>query len=209
MKVEDSGNFKRLIVRPVHRDEIFRFNEVLDEYHWLGHRLVGEVMRYVALEDERVVKVVGFGSGALSLAARDPYIGWKPDIQFCGLRYVTNNQRFCVLPNESRPNLTSAIRSRVLRMLSSDFLHVYGHPVLLVATFTNSMRHVGTCYKAANFLRAGETLGYGRRNGAYVHHGQKKTCWLYPLHKDAAKIPASVPSQSFTTKQEFSSFGSC
>ncbi|CAG4902577.1 unnamed protein product, partial [Acidithrix sp. C25] len=34
----------------------------------------------------------------------------------------------------------------------------------------------------------GESLGYGRRNGTYVHHGQKKTCWLYPLQKNAPAI---------------------
>ena len=53
------------------------------------------------------------------------------------------------------------------------------------------MRHVGTCYKAANFLQVGNTLGYARWNGAFVHHGYKKTCWLYPLHKNAATILAS------------------
>ncbi len=188
MKAYPSENFGRLVVRPVRRDEVSRFNRLLDEHHWLGHNLVGEVIRYIALEDERVVALVGFGSAALSLGARDRYIGWKPEIQFRRLRYVTNNQRFCVLPGQSRPNLASAVLSRVLRRLSSDFVHIYGHPVLLVETFTDPMRHAGTCYKAANFTRVGESLGYGRRNGAYVHHGQKKTCWLYPLQKNAAAI---------------------
>ena len=45
--------------------------------------------------------------------------------------------------------------------------------------------------KAANFLQVGNTLGYARWNGAFVHHGYKKTCWLYPLHKNAATILAS------------------
>lgn len=188
MKAHPSENFGRLVVRPARRDEVPSFNRLLDEHHWLGHNLVGEVVRYIALEDERVVALVGFGSAALSLGARDRYIGWKPEIQFRRLRYVTNNQRFCVLPGQSRPNLASAVLSRVLRRLSSDFVHSYGHPVLLVETFTDPMRHAGTCYKAANFTQVGESLGYGRRNGAYIHHGQKKTCWLYPLQKNAAAI---------------------
>ena len=191
MKPYPSEHFQSLIVRPVRGDEVHRFNDLLDEHHWLGHNLVGEVMRYIALEDERVVAVVGFGSAALSLGARDRYIGWKPEMQFRRLRFVTNNQRFCVLAGQSRPNLASAVLSRVLHRLSSDFVHTYGHPVLLVETFTDPMRHAGTCYKAANFTRVGESLGYARRNGAYIHHGQKKACWLYPLQKNAAAILSS------------------
>ena len=117
MKPYPSEHFQSLIVRPVRGDEVNRFNDLLDEHHWLGHNLVGEVMRYIALEDERVVAVVGFGSAALSLGVRDRYIGWKPEMQFRRLRFVTNNQRFCVLPGQSRPNLASAVLSRVLHRL--------------------------------------------------------------------------------------------
>ncbi len=116
-------------------------------------------MRYVALEDERIIAVDGFGSAALSLAVRDHYIGWEPEIQFRRLRYVTNNQRFCALPDESRPNRASAMLFRVLRRLFSDFLHAYGHPRALVETFTDPMRHVDICYKATNFLQVGEAMG--------------------------------------------------
>ncbi|CAG4902568.1 unnamed protein product [Acidithrix sp. C25] len=35
---------------PVRRDEVPSFNRLLDEYHWLGHNLVGEAIRYIALK---------------------------------------------------------------------------------------------------------------------------------------------------------------
>lgn len=107
------------------------------------------------------------------------------------LRYVSNNQRFCVLPDARRANLASAVLARALRRLSRDVEALYGHPVLLVETFTDPALHAGTCYRAANFLAAGQTAGYGRRNGAWVHHGRPKTCWLYPLRADAATILAA------------------
>jgi hypothetical protein len=42
-----------LVVRPVRRDELDRFNAELDTHHWLGHRIVGETLRYVAVERDR------------------------------------------------------------------------------------------------------------------------------------------------------------
>jgi len=69
-------------VRPVALGETGRFNDVLDSHHWLGHRLTGQVLRYVAELDGRWVAVAGFGSAALSCAARDAFIGWTREQQY-------------------------------------------------------------------------------------------------------------------------------
>ena len=148
-------------------------------------------MRYVAVEGDVWVALVGFGSAALSLAARESYVGWSEEVKNRRLRFVVNNQRFCVLPDGRRPNVASAVLSRTLRRLSGDHVAVYGHPVLLVETFTDPSRHSGVCYRAANFVSVGETSGYARRNGAWVYHGNKKLCWLYPLRADAAAVLAA------------------
>ena len=49
--------FDAVSVRPIGADERVRFDATLDKHHWLGRRLVGETMRYVALgvEGECVV----------------------------------------------------------------------------------------------------------------------------------------------------------
>ena len=148
-------------------------------------------MRYVAVEGDEWVALVGFGSAALSLGARESYVGWSEATKNRRLRYVMNNQRFCVLPAARRPNLASAVLARSLRRLSSDVEAVYGHPVVLVETFTDPARHSGTCYQAANFVKVGETSGYARRNGVWVYHGQRKVCWVYPLRRDAAAVLAA------------------
>jgi hypothetical protein len=95
------------------------------------------VLRYVAVLDGEWVALVGFGSAALSCAARDGFLGWSREAQYARLRHVVNNQRFCVLPAGGRPNLASAVLSRVLRRLAGDHLAVYGHRVLAVETFTD------------------------------------------------------------------------
>jgi hypothetical protein len=46
-------------------DEVDRFNAVLRKHHWLGHRLTGQILRYVAVLDGEWVAVVGFGSAVL------------------------------------------------------------------------------------------------------------------------------------------------
>ncbi len=180
-----------LVVRPIARDEVARFNAELDAHHWLGHRLVGETLRHVATEDGHWVALLGFGSAAFKCAARDHFIGWSSECQFRRLRFVANNQRFCVLPAYRRPNLASAVLSRALARLSRDYLSAYGHPVLAVETFTDPTRHTGACYAAASFHRLGETLGYRRSGGRYIHHGQPKVVWYRALRRDAAAILAA------------------
>ena len=178
-------------MRLVRANEVARFNSLLDEHHFLGHHLFGRVLRYVATIEDEWVALVGFGSAALSVAARDRFIGWSPATKRRRLRYVANNQRYCILPGVRPKNLASAVLSRTMKRLSADMISLHGVPVLLVETFTDPARHLGTCYKAANFLPIGETSGYARRNGSWVHHGEVKRCWVYPLHRRAVPLLAA------------------
>jgi uncharacterized protein DUF4338 len=86
---------------------------------------------------------------------RDRWIGWSKQQQFARLRYIVNNQRFCVLPQGQWPNLASAVLGRALRRLSSDYEANWGHPVLVAETFTDPARHRGSCYAAAGFAALG------------------------------------------------------
>ncbi|MFN2616036.1 MAG: ISAs1 family transposase [Thermoleophilaceae bacterium] len=181
-----------LTVRPVLPEERARFDAELDRHHWLGHHLFGEAMRYVAADgDGTWLALVGFGSPAFSCRPRDAFVGWGDEQRLRRLRYVVGNQRCCVLPAGRRPNLASAVLARTLRRLSGDYQARWGHPVLAVETFVDPSRHRGTCYLAAGFLRLGETLGYGRSNGRYVHHGKVKLCFARTLRRDALAILAA------------------
>ena len=77
-------------VRPIGAGERERFDGGLDEHHWLGRRLVGETMRYVAVDGSgEWVALVGFGAAALACRPRDAYVGWSDEQHFRRLRYVT------------------------------------------------------------------------------------------------------------------------
>ena len=180
---------RKISVRPIFPSEQARFDACLDQYHWLGHRLVGETMHYVALSpDGEWLAVVGFGAAAFACRARDSFIGWSDEIHFKRLRYVSNNQRFCILPAGRQANLASAVLSRCLKRLSVDYEQRWGHPVFIVETFVDPTRHRGTCYLASNFTVLGTTSGYGRVSGRYVHHGKQKLCLVRLLRRDALSI---------------------
>jgi hypothetical protein len=181
-----------LVVRPVDPGEIDRFDALLDEHHWLGRGLVGETLRHIAEIDGTWVALVGYGSAALTVSARDRFIGWSPAVRYRRLRFVTNNQRFCLLPGGRVANLASGVLGASLRRLSRDFESSWRHPVVLVETFTDPTRHRGTCYQAANFSSIGVTAGWRRHSGSYVHHGAPKTVWLRPLRRGATSILSST-----------------
>jgi hypothetical protein len=108
------------------------------------------------------------------------------------LRFVAYNQRFCVLPSGRVPNLASAVLAGGLRSLPDDWVALWGHPVVLAETFTDPARHWGGCYRAANFSLVGETAGWGRSNGSYVHHGTIKMVWVRELRRGSRRMLSGV-----------------
>ena len=172
-----------LVVRPIVANELERFNAELSAHHWLGHRLSGRVLRYVATIDSEWVAVAGFGSAALACTAREEFLGWDRELRLRRLGLITSNQRFCVLPTGRRPHLASAVLGACLRRLPADHLTLWGQPVLAVETFTDPAWHTGSCYAAAGFTPIGPTAGYARNRGTKIRHGQPKVYWLHPLHR--------------------------
>jgi len=181
-----------LMVRPIAAGEVERFNAELTAHHWLGHRLSGRVLRYVATVEGQWVALAGFGSAALACTAREEFLGWDRELRLRRLGLITANQRFCVLPAGRRPHLASAVLGACLRRLPADHLGVWGQPVLAVETFTNPTRHAGSCYAAAGFIPVGPTAGYARNRGTKIRHGQPKLYWLRPLHRNGLDALSSA-----------------
>ncbi len=131
-------------------------------------------LRHVAALGDAWVALVGWQAAALTLMARDRWIGWHPSLQFRRLRSIAQNSRFPILPDCHRRNLVSRVPGLSLRRLSADIRVRYGHPVLLAETFVNSARFAGTCYRAANRGPVGFTPGYALCPAAaprWEHHG--------------------------------------
>jgi len=180
----------RLTLRPVAGTAPSRlWNEYIARYHYLGYTpLSGSQLRYNVFAGEQLVALLSFGASAWKLAGRDRFIGWSEPQRLKNLQLVVNNARFLILPWIRSKGLASKILSISARQLPHDWHRRYGYRPVLLETFVESERHRGTCYKAANWVHVGQTVGRGKKSA--VHHQiiPIKDIWLYPLRTDFACV---------------------
>lgn len=118
----ESGDFKKLVVRPISPDERLHWRYLMEHYHYLGDRvIVGEHLLYVALLEDEIVGCIGWGSAALRVPVRDEFIGWNFETKSYRLQFIANNVRFLILPHVRIKNLASRIISLNLKRLSRDW----------------------------------------------------------------------------------------
>lgn len=159
------------------------FAGYLAHFHYLGyHGPVGENLAYqVSDRTGRDVACLLFGAAAWKIKPRDAFIGWDDLIRSRHLSLLTNNTRFLILPWIRVPHLASHVLALVTRRLASDWQTKYGHPVYLAETFVEKDRFKGTCYRAANWQRVGQTQGRGRQDRFAAFSQSVKDIYLYPL----------------------------
>jgi hypothetical protein len=165
------------------------WNEFVARYHYLGYTpMAGAQMRYNVYAGDQLVALLSFGASAWKLAERERFIGWQEAERLKNLQLVVNNARFLIPPWIQSKGLASKILSRIARQLPHDWHQRYGYRPVLLETFVETERHRGTCYKAANWTRVGQTTGRGKKST--VHHQiiPVKDIWLYPLRKDFASV---------------------
>ena len=141
-------------------------------------------MKYLVFDkNDNPLACLLFGSAAWKCASRDEYIGWSSKVREANINLVTNNMRFLILPWVKVPHLASHILSQVARRITTDWEEKYGHPVYLLETFVEKERFRGTCYRAANWTRVGETTGRSRNDRYSTLKVPVKDIYLYPLRK--------------------------
>ena len=179
-----------------------RWIELVEKHHYLKNAdLVGESLCYVAERAGQWIALLGWSSAAYHLGARERWIGWSDSQRHDRRHLLACNSRFALLSKKGRrPNLASQILSLNLRRLSSDWMAVYGHPIVLAETFVDPKRFRGTCYRAANWIEVGLSKGFGRsRLDFYQLHEQPKSIFLYPLYPKACKdLTDSLPTAALS-----------
>jgi hypothetical protein len=165
--------------------QINEFKSYIEQFHYLGFdRTVGENLKYMVYSAQgRLLACLLFGSAAWSCHDRDTYIGWDREIRKAHLQEMTNNVRFLIPEWIHVPHLASHMLSLICRRVSQDWENKYGHPVYLLETFVECDRFKGTCYKAANWVWVGKTVGRGRDDIDNTASLPIKDIYLYPLHK--------------------------
>lgn len=167
------------------------FEALLHRFHYLSYRSpVGENLQYLARERTgRPVACLLFGAPAWQCADRDRYIGWDAPTRAARLHLLTNNTRFLVMPWVQTPCLASHVLGLVLRRIGADWRHKYAHPIELVETFVERDRFVGTCYRAANWLRVGQTKGRTRQDAPDGERFRApiKDIYVFSLHSQSTQ----------------------
>jgi len=145
------------------------------------------------MNDGRMLGCASLGSAVLSCAARDRWIGWTMQQRLRNLRKVANNRRFLILPNVRVRNLASRVLALLCDMGQKEWESRYGDPLALVETFVEP-GYPGTSYRAAGWMRIGETQGFthitlrisalaDKKTSVYLYTGQKKSIFVRPLSR--------------------------
>jgi hypothetical protein len=160
------------------------WNEYIHRYHYLGYQpLPGAQIRYIAKSKDYILALLGFGAAAWKTAPRDRFIGWTDQQRQRNLHLIVNNARFLILPWIKSPNLASKLLGMAAKQLPDDWHKRYGYRPLMLETFVESPRFLGTCYKAANWIWVGQTKGRGKLDVKHKANLPIKDIWLYPLAK--------------------------
>lgn len=184
----------KAIIQPVHRlnlhlnmisnpSESRRWNDYVERYHYLGFKLLpGAQLRYYVTHEAQWIAVLGFAAAAWQCAPRDQFIGWSNEQRKANLHRIINNARYLIFPWVQSKNLASKVLSMVSKRIANDWEKRYHYRPLLIETFVEQQRFLGTCYKAANWIHLGQTKGRGKLGPSGKISVPIKDIWVYPLH---------------------------
>jgi len=166
------------------------WNELIQRYHYLGYSpLPGAQIRYLIYTEASILLgAIGFSAAAWALRPRDSIIGWTKEQRTKRLDKVVNNSRFLVLPWVHVKNLASKVLALSVKQLPQDWQTIYSYKPLLIETFVEKDRFIGTCYKAANWRYIGDTQGRGKRDRNNEYTVPVKAIYIYPLNKNFVDI---------------------
>lgn len=182
---------KELTIRVIQPRERKRFDELLDEKHYLGQtRSVGDFLRQVVERNGEWVALFAWGPACLHLKDRDKWIGWNRLQMAERLKLVVQNRRYALLSERGKePNLASQALGLAIRELPGHWQARFGYRPVLAETFTDIEKFHGTCYRAAGWEAVGRSAGYSRhRADFYVPNDSPKHLWVKPLCRDAKSV---------------------
>ena len=200
--LQDLGDLQlQLVTSP----EDVRFSQsLLAHHHYRGALIAfGAQRRYLIQSSKGCLGTMVFSAAARQLRARDQWIGWNQAIRRERRHLIVNNSRFLILPEVRVPHLASHLLAMAARQLVPDFESHYGYSPVLLETFVENGRYQGTCYRAANWIRVGETTGRGRNDPRLPRDAQReppplsiKSIWIRPLGRSDRVRAALLGSPS-------------
>ena len=195
------------------------WRSMMKAHHPLGDAaLCGAQLRYLICNDQGWLGGLSFSSAAWRLGVRDEWIGWTEATRGARLSRIALNSRFLILPTVQVPHLASHVLGLATRQLAGHWRQRYGEAPVLVETFVDSSRYRATCYRAANWIDLGLTVGRGRQDRMRQEEGARKHVLVYPLQRNWRKIlcaplerPRLMPTQRTRAPVDWAEeeFGRC
>ena len=185
------GAFEPIVLEPVQsREQRLLFRELVGRHHYLGHAVpFGAHLRYLVYSRRAGAGRVQFSSPAWRMAAREGWIGWDEPARRANLQRVVNHSRFLILPWVHIANLASVVLvARAARGCRRTGRRATGSSRCWWRRWSTRAATAGHCYRAANWIRLGETTGRGRMDREHRREGAApKVVWVYPLVANAAQ----------------------
>ena len=167
------------------KEEVSLWNEYVERYHYLGYKQpIGTNLRYFIVSSfkNQIMGSLMFSSSVWSLADRDKWIGWDKEDRIKRLNLVVNNNRFLILPWIKVVNLASKVLYLVSQQIQRDWQKEYAYQPVLLETFVDSSKYLGTCYLASNWECIGKTSGKSfRDSSSKTYDTSIKNIFVYPL----------------------------
>ena len=161
------------------------FAHLLSRHHYLAYsRPVGEQIKYLGWAGQRPIACLGWSSAPRQLNLRDQFVGASKEAYRHHLHRIAYNTRYLIVPWAKVPHWASHLLSRVARRLSDDWQALYHHPIDLLESFVDTERFQGACYRAANWIWVGRSVGRGTRSKTASPTVSIKELWVYPLHRN-------------------------
>ena len=181
-EVNEIQGLKLILVQT--SDEIKIWNELMIEEHPLGAGFfVGRQLRYLVNSSHGYLGGIGFAAAALQLSDRDKWIGWDAEQRQNHLHSVVGMNRFLVRTSVNCHNLASKTLSMSIKACVNDFASRYGYKPLLFESFVDEAWS-GSCYRAANWIKIGQTKGRGRQDKHKKQALSRKAIYVYPIDKE-------------------------
>jgi len=171
-----------VLAEPGTRESALLFH-YLQKHHYLGYGVaVGQKLEYIVRDSQgRDLACLVFSAAAWKVQCRDQFIGWTHPQRQKHLSQLVNNTRFLILPWVEVANLASHVLSSVARLLVAHWRAKYALAPCLLESFVDRERFAGLCYRAANWVRVGQTKGRSRRDRYTSLCVSIKDVYLRPL----------------------------
>jgi hypothetical protein len=166
------------------------WNDIMNRYHYLGAGpLCGAQLRYLIKDCQgNTLGGLSLSAAAFTLSCRDKLIGWNSDVRRQNLHRIVCNSRFLILPYIKVQHLASHVLGMLTHQIVVDWQKRYGYEPVMLETFVDPARFVGTSYRAANWVHVGKTTGRSRQDRNNTLDVGEKDVYIFELMSDARQI---------------------